>query len=381
MSVFLPVAGISINLFLVVGAGMMVGLLSGLVGVGGGFLMTPILMMLGVPPTVAAASDTSAIVATSSSGVAAHFRLGNVDYKLGSILLCGGLVGAAIGVQLIKLLRALGNADFVITITYIVVLGSLGSFMVVKSVRSLRGEGMVPRERGPRRPQRPFLSRLPLQMAFPHSGIQHSVLVPFFLCLLVGMLAAIMGVGGGFIMVPMMVYLLHMPPHLAVGTDLFQILFTCAGVTFMQATTNHTVDLVLALLVALGSTIGAQIGARLTRRLRGEQLMIVLASLVLFVMAKMLVSILVTPSCILGRSKGEAFLRRPAWMQVLPAQQAYNAGVLIAAADGRQSRDRERAGARASPTLKLNGTAAPRKRPPADPAGRDGSVQDRVPHG
>ena len=381
MSVFLPVAGISINLFLVVGTGMLVGVLSGLVGVGGGFLMTPLLMMFGVPATVAAASGTSAIVATSSSGVAAHFRLGNVDYKLGSILLCGGLVGAAIGVQVIKLLRALGSADFVITITYIVVLGSLGSFMVVKSVRSLRGEGMVPRERGPRRPQRPFLSRLPLQMSFPRSGIQHSVLVPFFLCTLVGILAAIMGVGGGFIMVPMMVYLLHMPPHLAVGTDLFQILFTCAGVTFMQATTNHTVDLTLALLVGLGSTVGAQIGARLTRHLRGEQLMIVLASLVLFVTAEMLVSILVTPSCILAPGKGEAFLRRPALMRVLPAQQAHNAGVLVAAADCRQRRDRKGAGARAAPALNLNGTAALRKRPLADPAGRDGSVQGCVPHG
>jgi len=313
VSVFLPIAGISINIFLVIGAGAFVGFLSGLVGVGGGFLMTPILMMLGVSPTVAAASDTSAIVATSSSGVAAHFRLGNVDFKMGGILLLGGLVGAAIGVRLMKLLRAAGNADFVIVVTYIVVLGTVGSFMMIRSLKSLK-EGTI-RKAHSHHSQPPAPAKrsvLPFQVVFPRSGVRHSALVPFFLCLLVGMLAAIMGVGGGFIMVPMMVYMLRMPPHLAVGTDLFQILFTCAGVTLMQATTNHTVDLVLALLVALGSTIGAQIGARLTRLLRGEQLMIVLASLVLFVMVKMLASILIPPSCIVSRIKSEARVARPA---------------------------------------------------------------------
>jgi hypothetical protein len=159
-------------------------------------------------------------------------------------------------------------------------------------------------------------------MEFPRSGVRHSVFVPFFFCLLVGMLAAIMGVGGGFIMVPMMVYILRMPPHLAVGTDLFQILFTCAGVTLMQAATNHTVDIVLAMLVALGSTIGAQIGARLTRLLRGEQLMIVLASLVLFVMVKMLASILLTPSIVVSRIKSEAKLSRPALEAPWPGRAA-----------------------------------------------------------
>jgi uncharacterized membrane protein YfcA len=303
VSVFLPVAGVTINLFVLVGAGGLVGFLSGLLGVGGGFLLTPVLMMIGVPPTVAAASDTNAIVATSMSGTAAHFRLGNVDVKLGMILLAGGLVGAAVGVQAIRLLRMLGNADFAITITYIVVLGSLGTYMLVESLQALRRGVLAPKAHRRHRSGR-FLARLPLQMSFPRSGVKHSALVPFALCMLVGVLAAIMGVGGGFIMVPMMVYLLRMPMHVAIGTDLFQILFTCAGLTVMQAVTNHTVDLVLALFIAAGSTIGAQVGARVGRRLRGEQLKIVLAVIVLAVMAKMTVGVIATPAHLLSYAKG-----------------------------------------------------------------------------
>ncbi len=299
MSIFLPVAGISINLFLLVGAGAGVGFLSGLLGVGGGFLLTPILIMIGIPPTVAAASDSAQIVAASSSGVAAHFRLGNVDYKMGGVLLVGGLVGAAIGVQVIKALRMLGNADLLITITYIVVLGFVGGSMFIASLKALRrGPATVKKHGVVKKPS--LLSKLPFQLYFPHSKVQHSVFVPFALCALVGILAAIMGVGGGFIMVPMMVYLLRMPPHVAVGTDLFQILFTCAGVTYLQATTNFTVDIVLALLLAAGSTIGAQIGARASKYLRGEQLLIILASLALIVVFRMVVGIVTTPSSVLS---------------------------------------------------------------------------------
>jgi uncharacterized membrane protein YfcA len=302
MPIFLPVAGISINIFLIIGVGAVVGFLSGLVGVGGGFLMTPILMMIGVPPTVAAASDTNSIVATSSSGVAAHFRLGNVDLKLGGVLLVGGLAGAAVGVQVIRFLRAVGNADFVITITYVVVLGLVGAFMLVESIHSMRHRVVTPKPHSAVEQPR-LLHRLPLQMSFPRSKVQHSVIVPFLLCAFVGMLAAIMGVGGGFLMVPMMVYLLRMPMHVAVGTDLFQILFTCAGVTIMQAMTNQTVDMVLALLVAAGSTVGAQLGARMARVLRGEQLKIVLASTVLVVTVKMAIGLVVTPSVLLSHLK------------------------------------------------------------------------------
>ncbi len=226
-----------------------------------------------------------------------------MDLKLGSVLLLGGLAGAAIGVQIIKFLRAMGNADFVITITYVLVLGSIGLFMFVESLQSLRRGVMTPKMH--RRDERKsFLKSLPFQMNFQRSNVQHSVLVPFSLCVLVGMLSAIMGVGGGFIMVPMMVYLLRMPMHMAVGTDLFQILFTCTGVTIMQAITNHTVDVVLALIIALGSTIGAQIGARLARMLRGDQLKIVLASVVLLVMVKMALNLILTPSNLLTYAKG-----------------------------------------------------------------------------
>jgi uncharacterized membrane protein YfcA len=301
--IFLPVAGITINIFLLIGAGAVVGFLSGLLGVGGGFLLTPLLMMIGVPPTVAAASDTNAIIATSSSGVAAHFRLGNVDPKLGSVLLLGGLTGAAIGVQIIKILRALGNADFVITVTYVFVLGSVGGFMFVESLRNLRRGSLTARTSRATEGHNLF-TKLPFQMQFPRSGIQHSVFVPFVLCSIVGILTAIMGVGGGFMMVPMMVYLLRTPMRIAVGTDLFQILFTCAGVTLMQAYTNHTVDLLLALLVAAGSTTGAQVGARIGRYLRGDQLKIVLASIVLAVMVKMTFSLVSTPPCLIAYARG-----------------------------------------------------------------------------
>ncbi len=303
MMIFLPIAGISINLALLVGAGALVGFLSGLLGVGGGFLLTPILMMIGVPATVAAASDTNAIVATSSSGMAAHFRLGNVDLKLGCVLLAGGLTGAALGVQAIKALRLLGFAEFAITVTYILVLGSVGAYMFAESLQSLRSGRMTSRPPA-RREVGTFLTSLPWQMRFPRSGVRHSVIVPFILCAIVGILAAVMGVGGGFLMVPMMVYLLRMPMHVAIGTDLFQILFTCAGVTVMQSYTNHTVDLTLALIIAAGSTLGAQIGARVGRLLRGDQLKILLATIVLAVMAKMLVGVLMTPGNPLSYAKG-----------------------------------------------------------------------------
>jgi uncharacterized protein len=303
VDLYLPVAGISINASLVITVGALVGLLSGLVGVGGGFLLTPILMMIGVPPTVAAASGTCALVGTSSSATSVHFRLGNVDLRLGGVLLLGGLTGAAIGVHVIKLLRALGSADLVITITYVVMLGSVGSFMFLESLQSLRRGVMVHNTPNVVAPSS-ILRKLPLQMTFPRSNIQHSVFVPFALCTLVGILAAIMGVGGGFIMVPMMVYLLRMPMHVAVGTDLFQILFTCAGVTLMQAVANQTVDVVLALMVACGSMIGAQVGARMARMLRGEQLRIVLAIIVLATTVKMSIGLLITPSSLLSFAAG-----------------------------------------------------------------------------
>jgi uncharacterized membrane protein YfcA len=315
MGVLLPIAGVSINIWLLIAIGGVVGLLSGLLGVGGGFLLTPILMMIGVPPTVAAASDTNSIVATSSSGVGAHFRLKNVDTRMGCLLLVGGLIGSAVGVQAIKVLKKLGNADLLITLTYVVVLGFVGGYIVRDSIHRMR-RGLVVPKVVRRARTHTLLERLPWQMDFPRSGVRHSVLLPVALCILVGVLTAVMGVGGGFMLVPVMVYLLGMPAHVAVGTSLFQILFTCAGATAMQAGTNHTVDLMLALILAAGSTIGAQVGARLSRLLRGEQLMIILGIMALVVMLKMAVGVTLAPDNALSVAGAHASIR-PAHTVVL----------------------------------------------------------------
>jgi hypothetical protein len=304
MYLFLPIAGNCINVLIPLGLGALVGFLSGMFGVGGGFLMTPLLMMVGIPPTVAAASDSCQIAAASASGSFAHARMGNVDYKLGGLMLIGGITGGAIGVQIIKIVRLMGNAEFLIGLTYVIVLASIGSYMFLESLRAIRGT--APRRAASQGPSRlvRVLGALPFQTDFTKSGIRHSVFVPIALCMLVGILAAIMGVGGGFIMIPAMVYLLRMPMHVAVGTDLFQILFTSSGVTLMQANVNHTVDLVLALVLALGSTVGAQFGARIARRLRGEQLRIILSVIVLAVCLKMIYGLVATPAVLLSVAGG-----------------------------------------------------------------------------
>ncbi|MBN2573376.1 MAG: sulfite exporter TauE/SafE family protein [Deltaproteobacteria bacterium] len=304
MHILLPIAGRSVFLFTPFGLGGLVGLLSGMFGVGGGFLMTPLLMMVGIPPTVAAATDSCQIAAAAASGSYAHARMGNVDYKLGGLMLVGGVVGGAIGVQIIRVLRGMGNADFVIMVTYVVVLSLIGGYMFRESLGALRGTRRTSVRTQRRSRTGAFLGALPLVVSFPKSGIRHSVFVPIFLCMLVGILAAIMGVGGGFIMIPAMVYLLRMPMHVAVGTDLFQILFTSTGVTFMQAAVNHTVDVVLAIALALGSAVGAQVGARIARRLRGEQLRIILACIVLLVAVKMAYGLVATPTLLLSPAGG-----------------------------------------------------------------------------
>ena len=294
MWVFLPIAGISVNAWLLIAAGASVGFLSGLLGVGGGFLLTPLLIMIGIPATYAAASDSCQIVAASSSAVAAHIRFGNVDFKMGAIQLAGGLAGAGAGVQLIHFLKALGNADFAINLSFVLMLSVTGGFTMVDSVRNLRRGGIVTDFSSPRSTWR-VSKELPFQTYFSRSGIRCSVVVPFLLCAGIGLLTTIMGVGGGFVLVPAMVYLLGMPMHVAVGTSLFQILFTCSGVTYMQAATNHSVDVALALLLAAGSTIGAQAGARLGRKMRGSQLMIILAALALLMAIKVAADLVRTP--------------------------------------------------------------------------------------
>lgn len=305
-SIYLPIAGNSVNIFILLGLGGLVGFLSGLFGVGGGFLMTPLLIMVGIPPLVAAASDSNQIVAASTSATYAHYRMGNVDFKMGFLLLIGGVVGGTVGVQFIKVLRSMGNADFVIKITYVVMLSVVGSYMFWESLQNLRKAPVRTEEVTDRKPSLYMraVRALPWQMEFPKSAVTLSPLLPLILGVFVGILAAIMGVGGGFIMVPVMVYLLRMPMHVVVGTSLFQILFTCINVTIMQSVSNYTVDVVLAVLLLLGSTLGAQFGARLSRRLKGDQLKIILASVVLLVMVQMLLGLIIPPHVMLAYKGG-----------------------------------------------------------------------------
>ncbi|MBF0558118.1 MAG: sulfite exporter TauE/SafE family protein [Nitrospirae bacterium] len=304
MYLYLPVALTSINVLVPVGLGLAVGLLSGLFGVGGGFLMTPLLIMFGIPSTVAAATDSNQIVAASTSGTYAHWKVGNVDFKMGLYLLAGGFVGGLLGVQGIKVLKAMGNADFVIKMTYVLMLGIVGTYMFIESVSSMRKNKTQEVKEERQSAAGRFLSSLPMQTHFEKSGVTHSALIPIIFGGFVGVLAAVMGVGGGFLMVPVMVYILRMPMHVVVGTSLFQILFNCIEVTFLQATTNHSVDFILAVLLLLGSTVGAQVGAVFGRKLKGEQLKVILAVIVLAVTVKIIFELTLPPALLLGQSGG-----------------------------------------------------------------------------
>ena len=299
MEIYLPIAGMSINFFIILGAGGLVGFLSGLFGVGGGFLLTPLLMMVGIPPAVAAASDSNQIVAGASSGAVAHWRLGNVDFKMGLVILIGGIAGGTVGVQVVKYLRAMGNFEFVMKVVYVLMLGLVGGAMFIESWRTIRrsksGEAAVGEEMGGAKLGSIF-QKLPLKMHFQRSGIHTSALFPFGIGATVGFMAALLGVGGGFIMVPAMIYIIGMPTIAAIGTDLFQIVLTSANVTLQQAWVNKTVDLLLALTLLFGSTIGAQFGAIAGRKLKGEQIRILLAVIVLILAVKIFFDLILTPS-------------------------------------------------------------------------------------
>ena len=294
MYVYLPIAELSMNIFTIIGLGAGVGMLSGIFGVGGGFLMTPLLIFLGVPAPVAVGTEANQIVASSVSGVLAHFRRGDVDIKMGLVLLAGGLTGSTIGVALFALLRQLGQIEVVIKLSFILFLGIIGTLMLIESIRAI----MRSRQTGARRGklhQHNWLHGLPFKMRFRKSKLYISALLPFGVGAIVGVLSAIMGVGGGFIMVPAMIYLLGMPTSVVVGTSLFQIIFVTANVTFLQSVQTQTVDIMLAGLLLLGAVIGAQFGTRIGAKLKGEQLRGLLALLVLGVCAKLVFDVVITP--------------------------------------------------------------------------------------
>ena len=294
MYIYLPIAEVSMHIAVIIGLGGGVGFLSGMFGVGGGFLMTPLLIFLGVPPAIAVSTEANQIVASSVSGVIAHWRRGNVDFKMGGILLAGGVVGSSLGVLLFSILRDIGQIDLVIKLSYVVFLGLIGGMMLLESIRAI----LRTRQAGARRGklhQHNWLHGLPFKMRFRKSKLYISALLPFFLAAMVGVLSAIMGVGGGFILVPAMIYLLGMPTYVVIGTSLFQINFVTANITVLQAVQTQTVDFVLAGLLLFGAVIGAQIGARFGTRLKGEQLRGLLALMVLGVSVKLGIELITAP--------------------------------------------------------------------------------------
>ncbi|MAZ01718.1 MAG: permease [Sneathiella sp.] len=294
MTVYLPIAEISVNLFLILGMGGLVGFLSGMFGVGGGFLMTPLLIFVGIPPAVSVASVANQITATSVSGVLAHWRRGNVDFKMGTIMLVGGIVGTLIGTWIFTLLTSIGQVDLMISLSYVIFLGTIGALMFAESAKAMINtrKGNVRRKK---LHQHYWIHGLPFKMRFRKSKLYISALMPLGLGALVGILSSIMGVGGGFVVVPAMIYLLGMPTSVVIGTSLFQIIFVTMNVTLLHSMTTQTVDIMLALLLMSSSVVGAQIGTRMVNKLRGEQLRILLALIVLFVCLKLAFDLVITP--------------------------------------------------------------------------------------
>jgi uncharacterized membrane protein YfcA len=295
MEIYLPIAGMPVNIFLIVGLGAAVGFLSGMFGVGGGFVLTPFLMFLGIPPAVAVATQSTQIVASSVSGVLTHWRKGNVDIKMGGVLLGGGLVGSVLGIQVFNALKAAGQADLFIALSYVIFLGSVGGLMFYESLQAvLQGGSNVGGTR--REPGGHYwVHGWPLKMRFQRSKLYISAIPPALLGILIGLLSVVMGVGGGFILVPAMIYLLRMPTSVVVGTSLFQIIFVAAFSTLLHALTNQSVDAVLALLLIAGGVIGAQFGVRYGGRLRSDWMRLCLAALILMICLRLGIDLVFAP--------------------------------------------------------------------------------------
>jgi uncharacterized membrane protein YfcA len=296
VTIYLPIAELSVNIFIILGMGAAVGFLSGMFGVGGGFLITPLLIFYNIPPVVAVATGANQVVASSISGAITHFRRGTLDVKLGSVLLAGGLAGATVGIWIFSLLRRLGQLDLIISLMYVLFLGTVGGLMLLESVRAMRraSKNIAPAARRPGHHH--WVHRLPLKMRFKKSKIFLSVIPIVALGFGIGILTSVMGVGGGFIMVPAMIYLLRIPTNVVVGTSLFQIIFVTAYTTVVQAATNFSVDIVLAFILMIAGVIGAQYGVRVGQKLRGEQLRALLGLLVLAVGLRLAVALVVTPA-------------------------------------------------------------------------------------
>ena len=296
MDIYLPIAEVSVNWPFLVMLGALVGFVSGLFGIGGGFLMAPVLVFMGIPPTVAVASQASHVVASSTSGVIRYSGMKAVDYRIGGIMAVGGALGALAGVELFRYLRLLGQADRVVAVSYLVFLGAIGSMMLYESLTQIlhRVRGETPPRKERRRPM--WLYGLPFRMRFPRSGLYISAIPPFGLGVFAGVLSAIMGVGGGFILVPAMLYVLRMRANVVVGTSLFQIIITTAITTILQAGRNQTVDIVLSTILLLGGVVGAQFGARLSGRFRAEEMRAALGLIVLLVGIQMGLELFVRPS-------------------------------------------------------------------------------------
>ena len=296
MEIYLPIAEISVNWAMIICMGAAVGFLSGMFGVGGGFLMTPLLVFYGVPPAIAVATQAPHITASSVSGALSQWRRGGVDFKMGAVMLAGGLLGSLLGVEIFGLLQSLGQIELVVTAGYVILLGSIGGLMLNESVRTiLAARSGVPKNNG-KRAQHNWIHGLPLKVRFRHSKLYTSVIPPFVLGLFVGILTAILGVGGGFVLVPAMIYLLRMPTNVVIGTSQFQILFVTAATTVLHAVSNQTVDLTLAFLLVIGGVAGVQWGVRVGARLRGEELRALLGVLVVLVACRLLVELVSSPT-------------------------------------------------------------------------------------
>jgi len=295
MDVYLPIANLSVNGLVIVLLGMITGILSGLFGVGGGFLTTPLMIFYGIPPTVAAASASTQVTGASVSGVLAHTKRGGVDYRMGGVMVAGGIVGAGIGAVLFRFFQSIGQIDIVINVLYVVLLGAIGALMMHEALQALRPSNKGIGRAARKRRHHPLVTALPLRWRFYGSGLYISPLAPLLLGVAVGILTMLMGVGGGFILVPAMLYILGMSANVVVGTSLFQILFVTIATTMMHALTTRAIDIVLAALLLLGSVSGAQIGARIAQKAKPEILRLVLSAIVLLVALRMLFGLGVQP--------------------------------------------------------------------------------------